>query len=1243
MINVQLRDMTLIRDRRLTLLWAIILCSFIFPGCNSGERDLYSEKNGWTLEKGYAYKPLTVAEQGKTGFSLLSAETTGITFTNTVQDQQSTANQIRNNGSGVTVGDIDNDGLADIFFASQDGRNVLYKNLGDWTFKDVTEDAGSDIALIGNFSTGANFTDIDGDYDLDLIVGGLDNGASLFLNDGSGKFEKPKNKTGLESKYGTHSMAFADVDGDGDLDIYTANYRSETLRDYGGDIKLQMVNGVLTVPDNLKDRILIDDGKLREYGEPDFLYINDGNGNFSPLSWTDGTFTESDGKKLSGPPLDWGLSVAFRDMDRDGDPDIYVCNDFWSPERIWINDGSGKFRAMDNFAIRQTSATSMGVDFADVDRDGDYEFFVVDMLSRYHKLRKMQMGTMKPTPVSIGEIDNRPQIMRNTFYLNRGDNTYAEIAYYSGLQGSEWSWSPIFIDIDLDGYEDLFITNGHARDVQDSDTNNKIKALNLRDAEAQRQTLLMFPRLETENLAYRNMGNLKFEEVGEKWGLNAMGISHGAATADLDNDGDLDLVVNNLDMTAGIYRNDSNAPRVAVRLKGVAPNTQGIGSEVILKGGPVYQSQEVIAGGRYLSGSDPVLMFAAGDAVDGMTIEVNWRSGKKSIINNVKANHAYVVYEEYAENWERDTPEPEETLFEDKSGLIAHSHHEEEFDDFALQSLLPNRLSQLGPGIAWYDLDRDSDEDLIITSGRGSTTAIYINNGDGTFSGIDSESGPEKAALDQTAAVAWNTGDGISKLVIGQSNFEDHLNPSPSALIYGYGDSSLDLEQELPPRQSATGPVSAADIDGDGDIDLFIGGRTIAGKYPEPASSVLYINEGGKFVPDSQNSPLFESLGMVSGSVFSDLDGDGDPDLVLATEWGPLYVFMNEDGKLRNETDKLGFSDYKGWWNGVTTGDLDGDGKMDIIATNWGLNSKYHLDKEHPLRVYYRDFNDDGTLDVVEAHYDENMKEIVPERGLSCSSNAMPFIKEKTPTYEKYGSSSLIDIYGEGLAASEMATADTLEHMVFLNRGEGFEAVSLPVEAQFTPSFGVGVADFDGDGNEDVFMTQNFFAAQIETPRIDAGRGLLLKGDGKGNLTPVPGQESGIKVYGDQRGAAFSDYDNDGRLDLVVSQNGAETKLYRNIAAEPGLRVRLAGPEGNPDGVGAQIRLVSGSEYGPAREVHAGSGYWSQDSFIQVLAAPREPEQVSVLWPGGEKTLSDIPEGAKEIVVAADGSVEKVK
>ena len=437
-----------------------------------------------------------------------------------------------------------------------------------------------------------------------------------------------------------------------------------------------------------------------------------------------------------------------------------------------------------------------------------------------------------------------------------------------------------------------------------------------------------------------------------------------------------------------------------------------------------------------------------------------------------------------------------------------------------------------------------------------------------------------------------------------------------------------------------------ADVNGDGELDLFVGGRTIPGRYPAAAASLLFRQRGGKFEPDEANNKLFAQLGLVSGAVFGDVNGDGWPDLVVACEWGPVRVFLNEKGKYREATRELGLAGYTGWWNGVTLGDLDGDGQLDIIASNWGLNSKYAhaYTLLYPLQIRYGDFDDDGVMDIVETHFDKKMGTWVTERGKSCLGSAMPFIAEKMNTYAKFGQANLEGIFGERLERGRTLEANTLEHTVFMNRSGQFKAVALPLEAQLAPGFGVGVADFDGDGNEDVFLAQNFFPVQIETPRNDGGRAIILKGDGKGGLRALGGQETGIKVYGDQRGSALGDYDQDGRVDVVVTQNGAATKLYRNVGGKAGLRVRLAGGGGNPQGVGAVARLeYEGGRQGPARAVLAGSGYWSQDSAVQVFGLAGTPKSLWVRWPGGKETRSPIPTDAHEISVKQNGEVKVIR
>jgi len=424
-----------------------------------------------------------------------------------------------------------------------------------------------------------------------------------------------------------------------------------------------------------------------------------------------------------------------------------------------------------------------------------------------------------------------------------------------------------------------------------------------------------------------------------------------------------------------------------------------------------------------------------------------------------------------------------------------------------------------------------------------------------------------------------------------------------------------------------------ADVDGDGDLDLFVGGRVIPGRYPEAASSRLFRNEGGSFVKDAANSASLTSVGLVSGAVFSDLDGDGDVELVLACEWGGLRVFRNQEGKFSDITSELGLAEKTGWWNGVTTGDFDGDGDQDLAASNWGRNTPYEPYRGRPLELYYGDFDGNQVIDLVEAHYDVALRQTVPWRPLDFLAAGMPGMRERFPSYRAYGKASVEGVLATQFSAARRLEARWLESSVFINDGGKFRVEALPIEAQLSPAFGISAGDLDGDGAEDLLLSQNCFAVDAWTPRYDAGLGLWLKGDGRGGFSAVPGRESGIRVYGEQRGSALADFDRDGRLDVVVTQNGAETKLYRNVTARKGLRVRLRGGPWNPHGVGAVVRVGDGQKWGPAREIHAGSGYWSQDGAVQVLGQLGSVTHVWVRWPGREPATIKVPEGVREVSV----------
>ncbi len=1221
------------------------------------------EPRSWHQESGYRWADLAVPAQGRAGFTELGSGQTAILFTNLLTEWPIATNRVMANGSGVATGDFDHDGLPDVFFCGLESRSLLYRNLGHWKFQDVTAEAG--LAFEPKPCRGAVFADVNGDGHLDLLVSTLKEGVLCFINDGRGTFSDRTAEAGTRSSYGSTTMALADIDGNGTLDLYVANYRPNDIRDQGR-VNLPAVKGRPVIPPQYKDRFVFREGQLSEYGQPDQLFLNDGKGRFRPVVWNDGTFLDESGQRLTEPPLDWGLSAAFQDMNGDFAPDLYVCNDYWTPDRFWINDGHGHFRAAPKLALRQISSSSMAIDFADVDRDGQVDFFVAEMLSRDLRLRKRQMLAERPEPYQVGAVDNRPQILRNTLFRNRGDGTFAELANYGRVSASDWSWCPIFLDVDLDGLEDLLISAGHFHDVQDLDAAREIQArqhpwTGFKD-EAERQKAFarelfdhyrLYPPLDMPIVSFRNLGNWMFEETTDRWGLSRPGVHQGSALADFDLDGDLDLVVNNLNGLASVCRNETPAGRVAVRLKGTSPNTQGIGAKITLRNGAIpSQSKEMVAGGRYLSGSEPMMVFASGLVRSNMMIEVRWRNGGQSRLADVRANRIYEIDEAGAlpasaapadaasgqgatVNGQRSTLNAQ-PFFQDVSAAISHTHSDPEFDDFARQPLLPFRLSQPGPGVAWFDLDGDGHDDLIIGSGSGGVPAVFRSDGRGAFTRVVADSVPPVAS-DLAGIVGWADGSGGRFLLAGVTGYE--AQGQGAAVRYGLKQDRLNWTESLAREMTSGGALALGDFNGDGPLALFVAGGVSPGRYPLGGASKLYRWIGGQWQLDVRNSVLLDNLGIINGAVWSDLTGDGIPELILACEWGPIRVFRNQAGSLFDATAEFGLSGWTGWWKGITTGDIDGDGRLDVIAANWGLNSPYQADAQKPLVLCYGQLAQPGVLDLIETGYDPATGSLAPRRPIMALAKSLPFLLEQFSSHKAYAEATLDQVLGDRRVLGRRIEVTTLSSMLFLNRGNRFEAVPLPGEARFAPAFSVNVADFDGDGHDDVFLSQNFFATPPETPRLDAGRGLWLRGDGTGRLSPVSGSESGIQVYGEQRGAALADFDGDGRMDLAVSQNGGATKLYRNRRAAPGLRVKLRGSPGNPDAINAVMRLQFGDRPGPVREIHAGSGYWSQDAATQVLAVPESPTALWIRWPGGRVTTTPLPAAAKEVTVDSAGKL----
>ena len=1202
----------------------------------------------WVPGEGFRRLPLSITKTGAVGFETLAPQRSGIQFTNQLSPSLSITNQIYLNGSGLACGDVDGNGLVDVYFCGLGSNNALFLNQGGLRFEEAADRCGVECA--GLFSTGAVLADMNGDHHLDLLVNTVGDGVKVFKNDGFGVFTDVSRSMPAPKGRGGMSLAVGDVNGDGQLDVYSANYRVTTFRDMpdtrfrlrmvNGQAKVMMVNGRPTTDPDLVGRYTADSsGQIFEHGQVDDLYFNIGDFSFRRVPFTGGLFLDESGKPLSSDLFDWGLSVMFRDINQDGLADIYVCNDFAEPDRIWLNQGQG-FRLMPKLSLRHIARFSMGIDFADFNRDGLDDFFVVDMLSRQHARRQMQISHAKPEPTAPGEIDNRPQYVRNALMLNRGNGTYSDTANRAGVSATEWSWTPVFMDVDLDGFEDLLISNGFERDANNTDIVReleRIKASSKLSTFARLKLRERFPRLSTANLAFRNNQEARFEERTEEWGFGLYGVSQGMALADLDNDGDQDVLINNLNDVATVLINQTDAPRVAVRLRGANSNSNGVGARIELRNPQLVQSQEIISGGRYLSSDDAMRVFAAPVDSGPYELKVRWPGGSVSTLENIIPNQIYEVDQARSSRFEKGREQAKLALFENVSERLDHGHTDQAFDDFARQATMPFRLGFLGPGVSWSDINGDDWPDLIIGTGRGGRISAFQNNQGRGFLALRMPSLNRPMARDVLGLIGQPTSAGFS-LMAALSNYEDGMATGMS--LVEFREQARRPEVILSNIQSSLACLAQADVDGDGDLDLFVGGRCIPGRFPEAAESYLLLNANGKLEVADGSGQRFAQLGMVTGASFGDINSDGFPDLIVARDWSSIKVFMNDGrGRFEDVSDSMGVSSWRGLWRGVAVGDFDSDGRLDFVAGNVGSNTSLTDYGATELRLAYGPFRGSSAPLSTVLGYRKNENEAwKPVEALDLLAQVIPDLRSRYGSYSTFSRALLKEIlnpYHKHVVAYDI---NAFETTLFLNQGDFFKPTALPWMAQLAPVFGIGVSDFDMDGLLDLYLGQNEFGVHPDRERVDSGLGLLLLGQALGKFKALEPAVSGIEIFGEQRGLAVGDFDRDGRPDLAVSQNGSQTQLLRNASDSRGVEIGFDLGGSNPNGIGVQVRFRFGEHWGPLQEVVSGSGYLSQNQprlFSGELNGQR-PVGVEVLPVGGQRRYLEWPSGCRRARLKAD-------
>jgi enediyne biosynthesis protein E4 len=1119
-------------------------------------------------------------------FIPVGSATSGIHFSNKIAIGDSLISngyEYIYNGGGVAVGDINNDGLQDIYFTGNMVSSKLYLNKGNLPagqaglkFEDITERAKVGTSTWAN---GVAMVDInqDGFKDIYVSVGGTaytpenQRANLLFINNKDETFTESAAQYGLaDTGYGIQSTFF-DYDRDGDLDMYLLR---NAFVDHSRNIpKPKAVHG--------------------EGISNDKLFRNNGNLTFTDVSIEAGIQIEG-----------FGLGVTVSDINDDGWPDVYVSNDFITNDLLWINNQDGTFTNKAGQYLKHQTFNGMGNDVADYNNDGLVDIVVLDMLPEDNKRWKLT-----PRGSSYDEYQNglrtgyEPQYVRNTLQLNNGNGTFSEIGQLAGMEATEWSWSALFADYDNDGWKDLFITNGYRKDITNLDfmvygdqaNNMGLSQVNNKE----RQALLNeLPGINLQDYIYRNKGDLTFTDETKSWGMSSSNYSNGAAYADLDNDGDLDLVINNMDEEATVMENRENRINpenrqnfLRVSLVGPPLNREGYGAKVFIRNKGQLQYQYFTPVRGYLSSVEPFLHFGLGTLSKADSVEVIWPDGKYQLIQQVKANQILKI--DYASAAPRPSIKrpTHHTLLEevtDETG-INFVHQENAFVDFKVQPILPHMHSRNGPGVAVGDVNGDGLEDFFIGGAAGQSGAMFWQNAQGKFDrkniqsmdSLSDQLGVLLFDMDNDNDLDLYVVNGGSENSYASTLYQDHLYSNN-----GHGTMTLSAKA-LPSMPQSGSCAVAGDYDHDGDLDLFVGGRVSPGDYPKSPTSYLLQNDGlGHFKEASLSEMGGPEMGMVCSALWTDYDNDGWLDLIVVGEFMPVRFFHNQQGTLVDATDATGLENTSGWWNSLVGGDFDQDGDTDYIAGNRGLNSHFHASPEEPLCIYANDFNKDGLLDPVMSYYVQGVKQVGHPR--SNLVDQINNIRGRFRTHTDYANATFEQSFTvEELESSYVVCAERFETSYIKNLGKGiFEITALPIESQFSPVYGMATTDYNMDGNLDVMMVGNSYSTEIISGRDDASMGLYLQGDGNGNFRSVKTEDSGFLADNDSKGVAKL-IGADGREIVIVGNNSSSVRIY---SSQVNAKYYRAGR----DDAYALVTLSNGKVY--KQEFYFGSTYLSQSS-----------------------------------------------